>query len=177
MIDWIKATWKYLLSFIKSDWSIRDYPLRYRYQDTSKRQDGSTFSLIPWIVQIVNWWQMAGHGDTKEAAYADLARKIEHYKTSGKPLPRPGTGYPLEFVPCDGVRKYAHIAEDFFPKILNMKLEEILFLSDQSSLFDFHLDNSNNKFCEKIKTIYGVDVSDIKNGNLLAIFQRIARKG
>ena len=27
---------------------------------------------IKWIAQIINWWQMAGHGDTREKALASL---------------------------------------------------------------------------------------------------------
>jgi hypothetical protein len=173
MIVWIKATWKYLLSLPKKEWSIQDYPLRYIHQDVSGYQDSSSLRPIPWTVQIINWWQMAGHGETKDAAYAELAKKIEDYKSSGEPLPRPGTGHPLEFVSCEGIRKYEIIAEDFFPRILDMELEDILFLSDQSSLFDFHFDKSNKSCYEKIKSVYGVDVSDIKNGNLLEIFRRI----
>jgi hypothetical protein len=176
MIFWIKATWKYLLSLAKKEWSIQDYPLRYIHQEVSGCQENGFLRTIPWTVQIVNWWQMAGHGDTKEAAYAELAKRIEDYKSSGEILPRPGTGRPLEFFSCEGIIKYESMTEDFFQRILNMKLEDVLFLSDKSSLFDFHFDDSNNSCYEKIKSIYGVDVSDIKSGNLLEIFQRIDQK-
>lgn len=47
------------------------------------------------------------------------------------------------------------------------------FISDESSLWDFHTEETNEHLFEKILEIYEVDVSDIENGNLVEIFKRI----
>jgi hypothetical protein len=44
----------------------------------------------------------------------------------------------------------------------------------KSSLWDFHGDETNDALHAKIKEVYGVDVSDIKSGNLSEILERIA---
>jgi hypothetical protein len=46
-------------------------------------------------------------------------------------------------------------------------------ISDESSLWDFHEDETNESLTDKIRHIYGVDVSDISSGNLANIFDRI----
>jgi len=34
-VDWLRATHKYLLSFLKSDWQLEDYPVRVVSQEAS----------------------------------------------------------------------------------------------------------------------------------------------
>jgi hypothetical protein len=46
-------------------------------------------------------------------------------------------------------------------------------ISDESSLWDFHIEETNAQLVEKIDRIYGVDASDISNGNLAEDFDRI----
>ncbi len=48
------------------------------------------------------------------------------------------------------------------------------FVSDESSLWDFHTGETNKVLIAKIKDPYGVDVSDIESGNLAMILDRIA---
>ena len=71
------------------------------------------------------------------------------------------------------VDKYESVAPDFFETVLGMSRNDCL-ITDESSLWDFHGETSNEPFYSKILEIYGVDVSDIENGNLAKIFQRIA---
>ena len=47
------------------------------------------------------------------------------------------------------------------------------FISDESSLWDFHGKESNDSYYLKIKEKFDVDVSDIKDAKLGAIFQHI----
>jgi hypothetical protein len=47
-------------------------------------------------------------------------------------------------------------------------------ISDQSSLWDFHSEETNNALIEKISQVYGVDVSDIESAKLCEILERIA---
>jgi len=51
---------------------------------------------------------------------------------------------------------------------------EWAFISDGSSLWDFHTGPSVDTFHTKIKEIYGIDVSDVGSGNLAEILTRIA---
>ena len=48
------------------------------------------------------------------------------------------------------------------------------FVSDESSLWDFHSSDDNKDLIEKINEVYGVDVSDIQSAKLWQIFDRIA---
>ena len=49
-----------------------------------------------------------------------------------------------------------------------------VWISDESSLWDFHTDETNENLANRIKDMYGADVSDISSGNLADIFDRIA---
>ena len=71
------------------------------------------------------------------------------------------------------VDKLEGIASDFFPRILDMDRNDCL-ITDESSLWDFHSEESNGAFYSKILEAYGIDVSDVGRANLAKIFQRIA---
>jgi hypothetical protein len=47
-------------------------------------------------------------------------------------------------------------------------------ISDESSLWDFHHQETNAALVAKIREVYGVDVSDIESANLADILDRIA---
>ena len=176
MLLQLKAAIKYLLSFRKSDWQVSDYPIRFRYQELDPSDYSSgRLETIPWVSQIINWWQMSGYGLTKEEAYADLKRRLDEFKQRGEPLPRPGTGLPLEFASNVEVSAYEDIARDFFDKVLDMDYREC-WISDESSLWDFHGEESNEHLNQRIQNMYGVDVTDIENGNLVRIFERISTR-
>ena len=46
-------------------------------------------------------------------------------------------------------------------------------ISDESSLWDFHGEESNDHLNKKVWETYRVDISDIEDGKLVKIFQRI----
>ena len=172
----IKAGLKYLLSFRKRAWTIDDYPIRVQHFKTSDADHmGSRLIPIPWSAQIINWWQMDGHGDTKEAALADLRTKLQALKDEGTRLPRPGTGLPIEFASSEQVELHWDMAEDFFKRVLEIDLQDC-WISDQSSLWDFHGEMSNQHLYEKVWETYRVDISDIEDGNLVKVFKRIENK-
>src|SRR5882672_9450977 len=94
-LNYIKAGTKYLLSLAKSDWTLTDYPIRFRnFNGSSTDASHGRLKTIPWSAQIINWWQMGGFGDTKQQAYADLETKFNKFKADERMLPRPGTGLP-----------------------------------------------------------------------------------
>jgi hypothetical protein len=49
-------------------------------------------------------------------------------------------------------------------------------ISDESSLWDFHQDETNSALISRIKELYDVDVSDIQSARLSEILDRIAAK-
>jgi hypothetical protein len=79
----------------------------------------------------------------------------------------------FELASTTEIDKYEILATEFFEKVLDINRNECL-MTDESSLWDFHGEMSNDSFYSKILEKYGVDVSDITDGNLVKIFQRIA---
>ncbi len=61
-------------------------------------------------------------------------------------------------------------SEEFIQKVLDL---EWAWISDGSSLWDFHTEETNDLLYVRIREVYGVDVSDIKSGKLREIFERI----
>ena len=171
-MDKIRAYIKFLLSFGKSDWTLYDYPIRLRSWKIDPTIDLGHRKAIPFSAQVINWSQMEGHGDSENEAVANLAKSFETYKNSHDNLPRPGTGAPIEFATTAVVDKNEAIARDFLERILGFDYDQV-FISDESSLWDFHSAKSNDDYYRKISLLYGVDVSDIDGAKLSQIFERI----
>ncbi|MDQ3665857.1 MAG: hypothetical protein M3410_04500 [Acidobacteriota bacterium] len=70
------------------------------------------------------------------------------------------------------IDKFESIAPDFFERVLDMDRDDCL-ITDESSLWDFHGERSNDPFYSRILEVYGIDVSDVEKGNLAKIFKRI----
>lgn len=66
------------------------------------------------------------------------------------------------------------VAEDFMRRVFDFEPGDYL-ISNESSLFDFTgVDEMELKdIQQKIREVYGVDVSDLASGNLLEIFARL----
>ena len=171
----VSALWKRILSFLKHDWELRDYPIRIRELQVDPAFQSRGFKSARYVASIINWWVMDGTGDTKAEALDNLSNRFQSEKTQrlrdGKPMPRPGTHVPIEFASQVKINEHAELSEDFIRRVLEL---EWAWISDQSSLGDFHTDETNDHLFAKIKAIYGVDVSDIKSGRLSDIFDRIA---
>ena len=137
--------------------------------------DGRGAKLQRYLARIVKWWVLTGGGDTPEEAVRDLAVQFERIKNDwerdGKPLPRPGTQVPIEFAPSSHVDANSDLATDFIQRVFGL---DWAFITDGTSLWDFHTNENNDALHAKIKTVYGVDVSDIESGNLATILDRIA---
>ena len=172
----IKAGIKYLFSFRKNEWNLSDYPIRFRHFKASSDDAGQgRLQLIPWSARVINWWQMDGGGNSKAEAYSDLQAKFSKLKEEGKSLPRPGTGLPIEFASTIRVSIYDDTADDFFQRVLDKNYRDC-WISDESCLWDFHVEESNEHLHQKIWETYRVDVSDIDDGNLVKIFERIENR-
>jgi hypothetical protein len=168
-----QAGWKRLASVFRSDWKIEDYPIYTRFHGAAEGLRASRLKPIPWSAAIINWPAMNAGGATELEAREDLCKKFQQFKSTQKALPRPGTKVPLQFTATTRVDQHAALAEDFIRRVLGL---EWAWISDQSSLGDFHEGETNETLLERIRSRYGVDVSDTSDGNLAAIFDRIAGK-
>lgn len=168
----VYAQWMRLKSFRKTDWGFNDYPIRIRFQADREPAKSSRLKLIPYSAGMVNWPGVMGTGDTRQEALAALQRNFENFKASGRKLPRPGMSVPMEFAQSTRLDMHPDLKADFVRRVLDLPWA---FLSDESSLSDFHEDETNEVLVKKIQSIYGVDVSDIASGNLADILERIAK--
>lgn len=167
------ALWKWCSSFRQLDWELNDYPIGITEQDSDPALSPPRFSQHRYRAYIVNW-HLSGSGETPQQARADLEQNFETAKRTrrqeGKPPIRPGTNVPIEFAAQDEVSMNPALADDFIQRILSL---DWAWISDESTLWDFHIEQTNDLFYAKIRDVYGVDVSDVESGRLWTIFKRI----
>ena len=164
------AAWKRLTSTFKSEWAIGDYPINTQFHPPSETSAISRLKPFVWSAAVINWPGMSGGGSTRQEALEDLRNRFEQFKATNKELPRPGTKVPIKFAARNRVDRHPELAKDFIERILGL---EWAWISDESRLWDFHDEETNDVLIQKIRRTYGVDVSDISNGNLADIFDRI----
>lgn len=109
---------------------------------------------------------MSSHQDWSELTEMEISEFIENINTT-----------PLEFASTEETQAHSETAQQFIESVLGFAADELVFISDESTLYDFDFINEVNIFEEKIKEVFGVDVSDIEDRNLLRIFQRIDGRG
>ena len=87
----------------------------------------------------------------------------------------PFKGKKIEFASTEGIGLFRDIANVFMLRIFDFEPGDYL-ITDESSLTDFVGvgDLKLNDMQRKIHALYGVDVSDVEDGNLLQILGRIA---
>jgi len=170
----IAAIWKRGLSFRKRDWELSDYPVVIREHEFNPDFSAPRFTQHRYVAYIVNW-AITGSGNTSDDAVRDLRSKfqsIKHeWKLQARPLPRPGAVVPIEFASQERITVNEKLSEDFIQRVLNL---DWAWISDESSLWDFHTDETNALLHAKIMDVYGVDVSDIESAKLSEILERIA---
>jgi hypothetical protein len=171
----IRAGWKWFLSLFKRDWEVSDYPIVIRENEIDPSYVGTRLRQHRYSAQIVNWWVVSGVGDTRAEALQKLEKMFANMKAERakdrKQLPRPGAHVPIEFASRERVDAHAALAEDFVRRVLNL---DWAWISDDSSLWDFHSSDDNQELIAKINELYGVDVSDIESAKLWQILDRIA---
>ena len=170
-IGWqARAVWAFLASIFKHEWTIDDYPICVWRQPVTKPSRKSRLKPLKWTASIVNWPGMSGSANSKLEALEELRKNFDKSKAARPSLPRPGTKVPIEFSASERVDQHSELAKDFVKRVLDI---DWAWISDESSLWDFHEDETNESLIDKIRRIYGVDVSDISSGNLADIFDRI----
>ena len=78
-----------------------------------------------------------------------------------------------EFAPRERIGAHPKLVEDLTRRVLQL---DWAFISDESSLWDFHETGTNGALIARIKEVYGVDVSDIESASLPEILERIAKR-
>ena len=78
----------------------------------------------------------------------------------------------IEFASTKEISQCEEIAADFLERVFGMDRRDCL-ISDESSLWDFRADQSKEQVLLRIQESYGIDVSDVKDGNLVTVFKRI----
>jgi hypothetical protein len=156
----------------KDEWKMDDYPIRLSCQSIAEPLRKSRLKQLPWTASVINWSGMAGSANSKQEALAELRKNFERFKATKPNLPRPGTKVPVEFAASVRVGQHSELEKDFVKRVLGL---DWAWISDESTLWDFHEDETNESLTEKIRHIYGVDVSDISSGNLADIFDRISK--
>ncbi len=78
----------------------------------------------------------------------------------------------LEFAASERIDRHAQLRTEFVEHILCLPWA---FISDESSLMDFDSENPTpQQLVERIKSYYGVDVSDVPGAKIVDILDRIA---
>lgn len=111
-----------------------------------------------------------GSGNSPAEALDDLRINFGSIKANGTVTVRPGARAKLEFASDAKVSAYDELSQDFIQRVLGL---EAAWVSDDSSLWDFHTELTNDSFYAKIREEYGVDVSDVESARLWEIFERI----
>jgi hypothetical protein len=167
-----RALWAILASIFKHEWTLDDYPKRIIFNSATEPSHKSRLKPLAWTALVINWPGMAGSANSQSEALEELRKNFNQFKSTKPSLPRPGTKVPVEFAATVRVGQHSELAKDFVRRVLDT---EWAWISDESSLWDFHGDETNDDLVEKIHNIYGVDASDISSGNLADIFDRIAK--
>jgi hypothetical protein len=168
-----QAAWMRFASMFKHEWTIDDYPIRVRFQKPIDRTTPSREKLIPWIADVVYWPAMSGHGNTRQEALEDVRKSFDRFLATKQRLPRPGTKVLIEFAASHRVDQHSKLAKDFAKRVFEL---DWVFISNESSLWDFHGDLTNETLIRKIRSVYGVDVSDITSGSIADILDRIQNR-
>ena len=174
MLDHARALGKFVLSFRKRAWTINDYPVKVT--DRGAVEPMGRLQPFRWTAQIINWLHMRGDADTRESALLELQRRLdEHVREQGS-LPRPGTGRELEikFAAAERIEANYELVAEILRRVIGMEPENS-FVSDESTLWDFHQGEDNAEYFRKILLVYGVDVSDVEPPFLWVIAERIAK--
>lgn len=160
---------KTVLAWIRSwrkpagTWTLDDYPIAV-YPNGGNAANG-------YVARVFKWYVPVGIGDTEEAALADLRANFVHIIDR----PRPGTKVPIQFAAHAEIDSHGDAVYDLVEIVTGTRP---FFLSDGSSLGDFaDEDVPLAALLERIKDKYGVDVSDIENGDLVTILDRLAAAG
>ncbi len=84
----------------------------------------------------------------------------------------------VEFAEDENVKKYYDVIDKFLFDVLSIPVGNVAFISDRSSIFDFIPQGFERAeflmhMIAEFNTHYNIDISDIEDGNLIKIAERI----
>ena len=171
----LRRAWFYLRSFFRRSWTLDDYPVVIRRQDTplDDAQPMSDTRETTWhpYVAMIDGMMMAGLGDTPESARAQLAERLETYRAAHDSLPRPGTRAPVQFASTSRLDAHGTLRDEFVERILRME-PAMVFVSDGSSLSNFP--DGVEEYGRRILLLYGIDIDGLADDRLATILDAIA---
>jgi hypothetical protein len=168
-----RARIAWLLSFLKRKWTLADYPVDYIDQGDFAISPSKRHPHSCWRADLLGLPHLSGLGDTREQALGDAQQKFATYLASGAELRRPGSKPKVIFATDLEVSRFPDLRDHFIIHVLDL---EWAFLSDESTLWDFHGELDNAALYHRIGVVYGVDVSHIPNANIAAILAGIMKE-
>ena len=162
----------------KYEWQFEDYPFDYIDQGECSINFPDRLQHKRWRIDLINWYEMSGLGDTKEIALKDARQKFVKRKASGEKMFRPGVGCgsrlpgnpKIIFPENQRIDTYPSLRDEFIAEVLRLPWA---WVTDESSLWDFHAEHDNTNMLLRIQEIYGVDVSNVHGAKLVDILEKI----
>ncbi|MGY5851999.1 MAG: hypothetical protein RTU92_00360 [Candidatus Thorarchaeota archaeon] len=151
------------------------FTITLRRQFTQRKPYPDTVPFTETVrVELVGWKDMYGEGMTVEEAYGNLEKSFMDYSENNESTPEPidfmiGSVYEER---SDWWKQVGALASDFLPRIVGHKYEDC-YITVYSDVYDFVASKEWDEIPIRIQSEYGVDISDIEDGNLLRIFDKI----
>jgi predicted RNase H-like HicB family nuclease len=119
------ATWKLLLSFRKTEWELKDYPVDTVRQTAPANNDARPeWRKIPLFrAEIINWPGVSATGDTQFEAIQKLEEVFQNVRRKRNSMPRPGRHEPIDiqFADRERIAAHEHLAEEFTREVLGLE--------------------------------------------------------
>lgn len=164
--------WKWCASFFVRDWDFEHYPVW-------TRRNGVAEPEIAWLAQLLGWPGPVGLGATPAQARDSLRAHFQELKAlravQGDSIPRPGTSEPIRFAPSVRISADRELLHRFVVEVLEFAPGSPVFLSDGSSLHDFGGDEEVERLRGKIRSVFGVETSDLEDALIVDILDQIRR--
>jgi hypothetical protein len=167
----IAKSW--LASFLRSEWRPEHYPMTVREQVGVPDE-------ARWCARVLNWPGPVGLGPTEQQALAALEANLHAIATKrqaeGKPMPRPGTGLPIQFASTAKVSADLALLSEFTMKALGFRPDDPVFISDESSICDFGDDERVVEIRANIREHFGVTVDQPEPVRIADVLEAIRRR-
>lgn len=163
----------WLASFVRPEWKAEHYPIEIRAQEGVPPE-------ARWYARVLNWPGPVGLGTTKDEARTALLANVREIATKRrqdrKPMPRPGTGLPIEFASTARVQADPALLEDFIVHVLGFGPNDPVFTSDESSISDFGDDDRIGEIRRRVEERYGIVITEPEPVLIADVLDRV-RKG
>jgi hypothetical protein len=159
------------MSYTKSDWHLSDYPIQTRKNPTDDLNQ-------QWVASILLWPGPIGVGATPALAKQMLFENFELSKQKKlekgyKPY-RPGMKVPIQFAPSGRIWARPDVANHFIEFALGFGANDPVFMSDESSLYDFGDEERVAEIKNNIRQVYGEEIAIPESGFIVDILEKIS---